>query len=323
LRRRFDLRGEGIPLNSRPENVKRRKAITAVCGSVVLAAFAALWPLQRAIDRQLRRSPQTEGLLYFTSGRALRRWTLGYDGLMADIYWTRAVQYFGRKRLARATQYPLLGTLLRITTDLDPHLLITYPFGSIFLAEKPPDGAGEPQAALQLIRRGIVANPGYWRLWEDLGFIYYWDLRDYAQAARAFQTGSRQPGADIWMKAMAAAVAAQGGEIGTSRLLWTQIYQTAGTKDVRASALAHLAALDAEQQISQLDKLVELYRHQKGRPPGSLEDLVSAGYLRAIPRDPSGAAYILAHDGRVTIGPGSKVELGLLSEGKGEPQGDP
>ncbi len=283
-----------------------------IWGSVVMAAFAALWPLQRAIDRQQRSLPQAEGLLYFRSGRALRRWGLGYDGLLADIYWTRAVQYFGRKRLAHARRYPLLGALLRITTALDPHLLIAYRFGSIFLAEKPPGGAGEPQAALQLIRRGIVANPSYWRLWEDLGFIYYWDLKDYPMAARAFQTGSRQPGAYVWMKAMAAAVAAQGGEINTSRLLWTQIYQTAGTQDVRASAVAHLAALDAEQQISELDKLVERYRREKGRPPASLEDLVFSGYLRAIPKDPSGAAYTLARDGRVTLGPSSKVDLSLL-----------
>ena len=73
--------------------------------------------------------------------------SLGYEGLLADIYWTRVVQYFGGKRLAHSTEFKLLGPLLQITTDLDPHLLIAYRFGSIFLADKPPRGAGEPLQA--------------------------------------------------------------------------------------------------------------------------------------------------------------------------------
>ena len=108
----------------------------------------------------------------------MRQLSLGYEGLLADIYWTRVVQYFGGKRVAHSTEFKLLGPLLQITTDLDPHLLIAYRFGSIFLADKPPRGAGEPLEALALLHRGVVANPDYWRLWEDVGFVYYWDLKD-------------------------------------------------------------------------------------------------------------------------------------------------
>ncbi len=293
-------------------NSKPRARIQTVCGLIVLGAFAALWPLQRAIDRGLKRLPATQTTLYFTSGHVLRRWAIGYNGLLADLYWTRAVQYYGRRRLAGAKHYPLLGDLLRTATDLDPHLLIAYRFGAIFLSEKSPHGAGEPQAALQLIRRGIVANPGYWRLWEDLGFTYYWDLKDYPMAAHAFETGSRQPGAYVWMKTMAAAVAAKGGEINTSRLLWAEIYQTAQTRDVRASALAHLTALDAEQQILTLTRLVQRYRRATGHLPSSFSDMVSAGYLRKIPLDPTGAPYVFSADGRVRLAPNSKVDLSLL-----------
>ncbi len=283
-----------------------------LCALLILGAFAALWPLQRAINREREKLPPTAENLYFTSGHLLRRLSLGYNGLLADLYWTRAVQYYGRRRLAHAAHYPLLGNLLRIATDLDPHLLIAYRFGEIFLAEKSPEGAGEPEAALQLVRRGIVANPSYWRLWEDLGFIYYWDLKDYPMAARAFETGSERPGAYIWMKAMAAAVAARGGELSTSRLLWTEIYQTAQGKDVRASAVAHLIALDAAQQLSQLNQLVERYRQATGHWPRSFEDMITAGYLTSVPKDPTGVPYVLTPQGKVTLGPHSKVELSLL-----------
>ena len=129
-----------------------------------------------------------------------------------------------------------MGTLLDITTNLDPHLLTAYRFGSLFLAGKPPEGAGDSQRAIHLLGRGIVNNPDYWRLWEDLGFIYYWDMNDYAHAARAFQTGSERPGALPWMRVLAALVSAKGGEIQTSRILWTEIARSAGNDSIRHSA---------------------------------------------------------------------------------------
>jgi hypothetical protein len=237
---------------------------------------------------------------------------LGYEGLLADIYWTRVVQYFGGKRLAHSSEFKLLGPLLQITTDLDPHLLIAYRFGSIFLAEKPPRGAGQPLEALALLHRGIVANPDYWRLWEDVGFVYYWDLKDYAAAARAFQAGSERPGAMEWMRVLAAKVAAQGGELATSRFLWSEIARQAGNEQIRKNAEEHLMALKATEEIARLSELVALYTSRQRKPAHSFQELVVAGYLRALPRDPSGKPYILDAGGHVRLNPRSSVDLSLL-----------
>jgi hypothetical protein len=222
------------------------------------------------------------------------------------------VQYFGGKRLEHSTEFRLLGPLLQITIDLDPHLLIAYRFGSIFLADKPPQGAGQPWEALGLLHRGIVANPDYWRLWEDVGFIYYWDLKDYPAAARAFQAGSERPGAMEWMRALAAKVAAQGGQLATSRFLWSEIARQAGNEQIRKNAEDHLMALAAAEEITKLDELVALYNSRQGRPVRSFQALVVAGYLRALPRDPSGAPYMLDAGGRVRLNPRSSVDLALL-----------
>lgn len=283
-----------------------------LCWVILLGGYFAVYALQRNIDGELAGFPEAADALYLPSGEALRRASFGYEGLLADIYWTRAVQYFGRKRLSHATRFELLGPLLRITTELDPHLLIAYRFGSIFLAEKPPGGAGQPEEALQLIRRGIVANPGYWRLWQDLGFIYYWDLRDYPSASRVLRAGSERPGAFVWMKVMAATVAAQGGESRTSRLLWSEIYRQADNDQVRQSALEHLAALEAQEQIKLLNDLLIRYEEREQRLAGSFRELVAAGYLRAVPKDPSGVPYSVSPDGRAVLAPQSKVDLQLL-----------
>jgi hypothetical protein len=290
----------------------RQHRTRVACLLLVGCGLASLYPLQRAIDLEHAsieaRRPE---ILFLPSGPLLRRVAGGYAGLLAVVYWTRAVQYYGRQRLAAAKNFPLLGTLLTIATDLDPHLLVAYRFGSVFLAGKPPEGAGRPQDALHLLQRGIVANPDYWRLWEDLGFIYYWDLKDYSRAARAFRTGSERPGALPWMRVLAASVAAKGGDIQTSRLLWEEIAHTAGNASIRRSAEEHLAALDALEALNKIDALLSDYRQRQGREAGSIANLVGAGYLAGFPLDPSGEPFVVGPDGRARLGPSSKIDLKL------------
>lgn len=290
----------------------RGRLTRRVCWLLLLGAGLLTFPVRQRVDRDRGASQDVSDVLYLPSGPVLRRLSLGHEGLLADVYWTRVVQYFGRKRLAQATRYELLGPLLRITTELDPHLLIAYRFGSIFLAEKPPGGAGKPEEALQLLRRGIVANPEYWRLWEDLGFIYYWDLKDYASAARVFRIGSERPGAMVWMKVLAATVAAQGGERQSSRLLWSEIYRHADNDQIRESALEHLAALEAQDQMERLNELLARYQAREGQMPRSLRELVMAGYLPAVPKDPSGVPYLVGPEGRAALAPESQIDLRLL-----------
>lgn len=111
-------------------------------GFLILLCLLGLIPVQRSIDLKNGSGNREGEVLYLPSGKFLRKVSLGYEGLLADIYWTRAVQYFGGKRLAQSSEFKLLGPLLQITTDLDPHLIIAYHFGSIFLADKPLRGAG-------------------------------------------------------------------------------------------------------------------------------------------------------------------------------------
>ena len=280
---------------------------------LMVAALLGLYAIQRRIDRQFGSAEGgREELLYLPTESRFARSSGGYSSLLGALYWIRTVQYYGRRRLAHAQEFPLLGPLLDFTTNLDPHLLIAYRFGSLFLAGKPPEGEGDPQRAIHLLQRGIVANPDYWRLWEDLGFIYYWDLKDYAHAARSFRTGSERPGALPWMRTLAASVAARGGEYQTSRILWTEIARTAENDSIRRSAEMHLAALDTQVALTELDGVLATYQQKQGNPARSWQDLVAAGFLRGIPHDLSGKAFVLGPDGHAQLGPKTGIHLSLV-----------
>ena len=204
-----------------------KRSIAILCLLILPAGFAGIWRLQRSIDGDLSAVHEEQDEVLLRSGKMVKLLSLEYAPLMADVYWTRVVQYYGSKGERREQNLDGLWPLLDLTTTLDPNLLPAYRFGSTFLAEARPVGAGRPDYAVALIQRGIRENPEYWRLYQDLGNVYYFALHDSEKAAEAYDTGSKVPGAQPWMKIMAARIAERGDTRQTSRLLWTEIYQSA------------------------------------------------------------------------------------------------
>jgi len=256
--------------------------------------------VQRRLD-QLRPASTLEEVLYIPSSKVLKRLSLGFGPLIADIYWTRAVQYFGTRHIDNANRYKLLYPLLDIATDLDPQLIPAYEFGSVFLTEPPPQGAGEPLKAVDLLKKGIQRNPNSWRLYQGLGFIYYMELKDYPAAGKAFEAGSKIPGAHPFLKIMAAKTLEKGGDYQVSQMLWQAIYETSDDALVRGGALKHMNALRADMEVSQLEALVRLYATRTGHLPSGFEDLVAVHWIATIPRDPLGYPYVLLPDGHVQV----------------------
>jgi hypothetical protein len=280
--------------------MKSSPRIMATASIVLVICMMSSVLLLRKLD-QLRSGGTAEEVLYISSPTVLKRISLGYGGLLADVYWTRAVQYFGSKHHNGAQHYELLAPLLEITTALDPQLLVAYEYGANFLAPKPPDGAGMPRRAIELAEYGIRNNPNEWKLYYQLGFIYYTELQDYAAAADAFDRGSRVPNAHPWLKLMAAQMAEHAGDLQTARMLWTTMYQSTQDRSIRANAAAHLRALQVDEDVLVLERLVNIYRDKTGRVPNSFSDLEAAGLLRGTAADPLGHPYRLMPDGHVVV----------------------
>lgn len=276
------------------------RRVTAIFTLLLLGCSTASILLLRRLD-QIRTGATLEEVLYVSSPKVLKKMSLGYDGLLADIYWTRAVQYFGNKHQAGARRFDLLAPLLEITTTLDPHLLVAYEYGANFLAPRPPNGGGMPERAIQLEEFGIQNNPGEWRLYYNDGFIHYMELKDYQGAAEAFARGSRVPNAHPFLAILAGKMAEHAGDRQMARMMWSTSYQTTQDKNVRANAAAHLRALQVDDDVTNLEVLTARYQQQSGRFPSSFAELEAADLIRGTPIDPLGHTYKLMPDGRVEV----------------------
>ena len=278
--------------------ISRRTSILAAACLVVCMGASVL--LLHRID-EIRPKANVDDALYIDSPKIVKRAALGFDGLMACIYWTRTVQYFGHRHYVDSQSYNELAPLLKITTTLDPQMIPAYHFGASFLAPRPPNGAGQPDRAIELMRYGIEHNPGNWRLYYDLGFIYYTELKDYKRAAEAFADGSKIPNAHPYLKMLAAQMAEHASDYATARLLWTATYESSAQSYIRQNALEHLRAIRVDEDVIHLQAAVARFQQMNGRPPATLWELAAAEHLVRLPVDPDGIPYELAADGQVLV----------------------
>jgi hypothetical protein len=277
------------------------RKITVICVMLFVVLFAASILSRRRVETISGSQATLDEVLYLPSGTTIKKLSLGYSSLLADIYWTRAVQYFGAQHIGGAAHYELLAPLLDITTDLDPNLTVAYDTGSIFLCQKPPDGAGQPDKAVALVEKGIRANPSNWRLYFTLGFIHYIDRHDPKAAQLAFQKGSEVPGALPWMKAMAARMAERADDPFTAVSLWQTIYDTTKDGGLKTTAQKHLLSLRVESELNELERRTKAYFDRHNAYPEEWSDLIREGLLRGVPADPNGVPYKLRLDGTVQV----------------------
>jgi tetratricopeptide (TPR) repeat protein len=279
-------------------SVSRRVTLVAAC-LLLCSGVSSIFLLQQ-LDR-VRSGATLQEFLYISSPKMLKRMSLGYEGLLADIYWTRAVQYYGGTHYGGGGRYELLWPLLNITTQLDPHIVPAYEYGATFLTARPPTGAGMPQRAVELMEYGIRNNPDDWHLYNNLGFIYYMDLKDYPKASRVFLEGSEKPNAHPVMRILAAQAAQHGGETQTAAMLWETMLETTHDRYIREDAQLHLRALRVDSDVNQLERLAEIYREKAGHLPQSFLGMEKAGLLRGVPVDPLGNAYRIGPDGHILV----------------------
>ncbi len=271
--------------------------------AVVPLLLAAAIGLQVIRDLDRRPFEPQAGMLWFRSGESVKRMSLGYDTIVADVYWMRAVVYYGGERLSTTTppNYDLLYSLLDLVTTLDPRFSIAYRFGAIFLAEAYPSGPGRPEQAIALLQRGIERT-GRWEYMHDTGFVYYWWLRDYKEAARWFERASQVPGAPAWLKPLAATTLAAGGDRRTSRRLWEEVLNATDAQWLRGNADFRLKQLDAMDLLDQLNARAEQYAASQGHVARSWQALGPAIGLRGVPLDPAGVPLVLdSTTGRVSL----------------------
>ena len=293
---------------------------TLALGLVVVIGMSCAALLVRRIDTL--RPPDDPNAIdekLYLDGKTARRISLGFNGLAADWYWMRSLQYVGRKVIndhdvpidnLGLLNLKLLAPLLDTATTLDPEFLDPYEYAAIVLP------AINVNDAIRITKKGIDANPNAWPLYHQLGYIY-WQQHDYQAASEMYGRGAQIEGAPPWMEAMKAKMAADGGSRATAREIYTRMYEQSADEKVRDMTRRRLLQLDSLDQRDAFQKLFALYQARTGKCPNSWKEIEPV--FRAFrvpvsgqgePLDPSGAPYVLREGAcEVDLDPKSEVPV--------------
>lgn len=249
--------------------------------------------------------PQLEEEKLYLAGQTVQRLSMGFNGLVADWYWMRALQYVGSKVLnipehlqldnLGQLDLRLLAPLLDTATTLDPQFMEPYQYAAIVLPEV------DMPEAIRITKKGIAANPSAWRLYHHLGYIY-WQQADFQAAGEAYSQGAAIPGAPKWMEAMKARMATEGGSRKLAREIYSRMYEEPGEGKVKEMARLRLMELDSMDEREAIRRVLILYQSKANRCPTSWREI--GPVLRSLrlpvdttgaPLDPSGTPYILAN----------------------------
>lgn len=276
--------------------------------------------VQLRLDSTRPPESKIEELLYLPSGRVVKAISFGFDGVMADFYWLRSVQYYGRQLLdenneidwnrTKYVRYDLLYPLLDITTTLDPHYIIAYKFGALFLVDY------DPKLAVKLLQKGIEQNPNEWRLYQNLGTVY-WQMKDYKAASDAFLKGAEKPKAPYWMKIMGGVMLSTGGGRQTACSLYATFYEEARRSNDTFMAEQYenqIKRIQALDEVDYLNEIIDEYKKITGRCPSELKQL---GALLQQPRQKPGSCgqtVVLKLERNKPISPFGGKEFYLFDE---------
>ncbi|MBV9209658.1 MAG: hypothetical protein JOZ52_03460 [Acidobacteria bacterium] len=297
---------------------------TLALAFVIAACFVAVIALSRFMDeRRAAVEAQNEEERLYLTGKTLKRMSLGFNGLVADWYWMRSLQYVGNKVINHKGEvqiddlsgldmrllYPLLDT----ATTLDPQFLVAYKYGAVVLP------AINEEQAIKLIRKGMEANPDDWRLYQHLGYIY-WKRGDFKAASETYGAGAKKPGAARWMREMSARMEAEGGSRATAREIYTRLYEETDDAKVRDLMARRLMQVDSLEERDAIRAAFKTFEQRNGRCPNTWKEVsaelraarVSSGQpLRfdaaGVPLDPAGTPYVLKNGCEVILDFQSRV----------------
>jgi tetratricopeptide (TPR) repeat protein len=258
-----------------------------------VALLACGWTLHRvnvSLEGQRQQAVETGEIGPLPDGKVLRVLALGFERLVADLYWIRTLFYVGSEAADEAG-YPSAERLAHLVTDLDPGFHSAYVLLSSVLGGLRYD----PEAAIRLLEKGM-AHSDYWRIYFLAGYYAFMDLGDYERGARYVSQASKR-GGPPYLPRLAARLYAQSGRNDAAiGFLQERLREEKHPRIVR-DLTRRLSDLLIDRDLRQLDAAIQRYRDQHGAAPARLAQLLETGLLAKLPLDPQGKPYLI-RDGR-------------------------
>jgi hypothetical protein len=261
----------------------------------LLLAGAALGGVALSDARLPDQNPRLGDAAFVPEPQVARLMAFGFHAVMGDLQWMRAVQIVGSHE-GPVGRSRTLGALIDVVTTLDPHVDHPYRFAAVWLT----DDEAAVRKANELIRRGIQHHPDDWRGYFYLSFNHFFYLGDEQTAAAALKPALELTGAPPYLRRLAARLESKAGGLDAAAAFLAEMAQQSQDEAEREEYASALREIETERRARLLDGARAEYVRRHQRDITAVEDLVSGGVVRTLPRDPFGAGWeISAETGEI------------------------
>ncbi|MFP6583032.1 MAG: hypothetical protein VCD00_10835 [Candidatus Hydrogenedentota bacterium] len=280
--------------------VKRSRMRIVAPLLVVIAALPTLGMLQHSIDTMHDAQTANE-MLYFPNDKLLRHFTAGLDNIVADFMWYRTVQYVGEEFLDQTVKGSWLAQMVTTTTKLSPHHVDAFRYGGSLLA-----AIGSDEEAMKLLKEGFYHNPDSWTIPYEMHSVYLMNRREEPNAnllasRYAYLVGERhEPEYRSMYFELSQKLLERENMHAEAVAFFRDKVARAKDPMLRSLAEAQLRIAIIERNLDTLNLAAEHYASTNGTFPNSLQALVNAELVNALPSDPlEGKYYIDEAHGQV------------------------
>lgn len=271
---------------------------TGLIGAVIAVLLATAVLCEVVLHSVPESNPLGKRVLYLPSESMLRMASLGNDGLVADLLYMWAIQYYSQFDFREKFLY--LDTVFNLITDLDPLYKDPYRIGAMIMSlQKYGDRAAHKEAIVGLYEKGIAAMPDDWEIAEIAAWDAHLVMQDKELAVRWMGIAADRPDAPNTIKRIYARWRddIHGWTVEDSIEYWEEVVAGAQNKVERNLATSHLYDSYVTFHRRTLDPLLAAYFERTGRCPESWQDVVDAGMIATVPLDSLGNPYGIDPEG--------------------------
>ena len=238
---------------------------------------------------------EVETFLYLPSGTFLKGAALGYDEMLGDLLWIKAVGYFGG-HVNTDRNYTWLAHLLDVVTTLDPLYQYPYEFGGIVLAAE----AGEVDQSIALLKKGMENvskdDPRYWYFPFFLAYDYMYHKDDYLTAAHYLEQAIKFPQSPSYLPQLVARLYANADSPEVAVAFLREMIKATEKQALKNRLTERLHQVIHRTNMKRLKQGLDAFYFKFQKYPTSLQELVTAGFIPRMPVDPRGGTYHLSKE---------------------------
>src|SRR3990170_2313991 len=253
---------------------------------IVTALAFSIYIVQHQIAGYKGIENKIEEFVSLPKGEYLKPAVMGFEQIVADIIWLRAIQVIGEDTVT-PNGYEWIYHALDVVTTLDPKFAYAYQLGVVTLSVL----GKAPEKSNTLLIKGMRENPEVWQITFYIGFNNFFYLNDYGRAAEYMAKASELPGHPAYLPKLAARLYVQAGNPDVALDFLMQMHKETGDEKVRATLEERIKEVIVERDARFLEDAIKRYKDVYKAYPERLIELVERDVITEVPPEPFEGYY--------------------------------